>query len=87
MATPSKRCNEESKPVLRRWCNGEDQEASGKRRKLHLIMTTEEYGIAYKKGYIRTIRFLVRQGMSWDCAKELAQAAWVRGWERRRQLR
>jgi RNA polymerase sigma factor (sigma-70 family) len=87
MATTSKRCNEEANLFSVDGAIGEDQEASGKRRKPHLIMTTEEYGIAYKKGYIRTTRFLVRQGMSWDCAKELAQAAWVRGWERRGQLR
>jgi RNA polymerase sigma factor (sigma-70 family) len=52
-----------------------------------MIMTTEEYGSAYKKGYSRTTRLLVSQGMSWDGAQEIAQAAWVRGWERRGQLR
>jgi RNA polymerase sigma factor (sigma-70 family) len=50
-------------------------------------MTTEEYGSAYQEGYIRTTRILVSQGMSWDGAQEMAQAAWVRGWERRGQLR
>ena len=50
-------------------------------------MTTEEYGSAYKNGYNRTARFLVTKGMSWDGAQETAQAAWVRGWERRVQLR
>src|ERR1700730_7796246 len=43
-------------------------------------MTTEEYGSAYKKGYIRTVRFLVKRGLSWDCAQETAQAAWAKGW-------
>jgi RNA polymerase sigma factor (sigma-70 family) len=50
-------------------------------------MTTEEYGSAYKKGYIRTVRFLVKRGLSWDCAQETAQAAWVKGWEKVSQLR
>ena len=50
-------------------------------------MNAEEYGSAYKKGYIRTTRLLVTEGMSWDGAREMAQAAWVRGWERRGQLR
>jgi RNA polymerase sigma factor (sigma-70 family) len=52
-----------------------------------MIITTEEYGRAYQKGYTRTTRLLVSHGMSWDGAQEMAQAAWVRGWERRGQLR
>jgi RNA polymerase sigma factor (sigma-70 family) len=50
-------------------------------------MTTEEYGSAYQKGYVVTMRFLVTRGLSWDGARETAQAAWVRGWEKRGQLR
>jgi RNA polymerase sigma-70 factor (ECF subfamily) len=50
-------------------------------------MTTEDYGSAYKTGYIRTVRLLVTKGLSWDGAQETAQAAWVKGWERRGQLR
>ena len=50
-------------------------------------MTTEEYGSAYKKGFILTTRLLVTRGMSWDGAQETAQAAWVKGWEKRGQLR
>jgi RNA polymerase sigma factor (sigma-70 family) len=50
-------------------------------------MTTEEYGSAYQKGYVVTMRFLVTRGLSWDGARETAQAAWVRGWEERGQLR
>jgi DNA-directed RNA polymerase specialized sigma24 family protein len=49
-------------------------------------MNAEEYGQCLQ-GYIRTTRLLVSQGMSWDGAQEMAQAAWVRGWERRGQLR
>jgi len=50
-------------------------------------MTTEEYGSAYKNGFVRTTRLLVTRGLSWDDAQETAQAAWVRGWEKRTQLR
>ena len=50
-------------------------------------MTTEEYGSAYEKGCILTTRLLVTRGLSWDGARETAQAAWVRGWEKRGQLR
>jgi RNA polymerase sigma-70 factor, ECF subfamily len=50
-------------------------------------MTTEEYGRAYKTGYVLTARLLVAHGLSWDGAYETAQAAWVRGWEKRGQLR
>jgi RNA polymerase sigma factor (sigma-70 family) len=50
-------------------------------------MTTEEYGSAYIKGYVLTARLLVSRGLSWDGAQETAQAAWVRGWEKRAQLR
>jgi RNA polymerase sigma factor (sigma-70 family) len=50
-------------------------------------MTTEEFGTAYEKGYSLTIRFLISRGLSGDCAQETAQAAWVRGWEKRAQLR
>jgi DNA-directed RNA polymerase specialized sigma24 family protein len=50
-------------------------------------MTTEEYGSAYKKGYVLTTRLLVTRGMSWDGAQETAQAAWAKGWEKRGQLR
>src|SRR5580693_7469808 len=46
-------------------------------------MTAEEYGSAYKKGYVRTVRLLVTKGLSWDGAQEAAQAAWVKGWEKR----
>jgi RNA polymerase sigma-70 factor, ECF subfamily len=50
-------------------------------------MTREEYGIAYKKGYSLTVRFLVSRGLNYDTAQETAQAAWVKGWERLGQLR
>ena len=50
-------------------------------------MTREDYGAAYQKGYPVTIGFLVSRGAARDAAEEIAQAAWVRGWERIEQLR
>lgn len=50
-------------------------------------MTTQEFGAAYEKGFTLTIRFLCSRGLSREAARETAQAAWVRGWERINQLR
>jgi len=50
-------------------------------------MTREEYGIAYKRGYSLTVRFLVSRGLSYDSAQETAQGAWAKGWQRIDQLR
>lgn len=50
-------------------------------------MTREEYGIEYENGYVRTVNLLLSKGVSEDQAREAAQAAWARGWERREQLR
>ena len=50
-------------------------------------MTREEYGKAYEKGFRYTVGFLVSRGIQLDLANEVAQAAWVQGWERRSQLR
>jgi len=50
-------------------------------------MTTENYGQAYQAGFHRTVGFLLSQGLRGDCARDIAQAAWVRGWERLDQLR
>ena len=50
-------------------------------------MTGEEYGQAYKRGFDLTIRFLLSRGAPGDRAREVAQAAWARGWERLNQLR
>jgi RNA polymerase sigma-70 factor (ECF subfamily) len=50
-------------------------------------MTREGFGQAYQKGYELTVRFLLSRGVKRDSADEVAQAAWVRGWERREQLR
>ena len=50
-------------------------------------MTQKEFGSAYTNGCNRTVRFLLSRGLSEDEARETAQAAWVRGWERRGQIR
>ena len=50
-------------------------------------MTSENYSTAFLKGFPSTARFLQSRGASRDEAEEVAQAAWVKGWERRGQLR
>jgi len=49
--------------------------------------TRELFGRAYEEGSTRTVYFLMSKGFPEDEAQEAAQAAWARGWERRRQLR
>jgi DNA-directed RNA polymerase specialized sigma24 family protein len=50
-------------------------------------MTKEAYGQAYQRGYNLTVRFLISRGVPCDTARDVAQAAWVKGWERIIQLR
>jgi RNA polymerase sigma factor (sigma-70 family) len=50
-------------------------------------MDNTRYGQAYQKGFNLTVRFLLSRGVQRDLADEAAQAAWVKGWERREQLR
>ena len=50
-------------------------------------MQPEEYAAAFQTGYGTTRRFLIARGAALDDAEEIAQAAWVRGWEYREQLR
>jgi len=50
-------------------------------------MTRDEYGQAYQMGFESTIRLLQSRGARSDSAREVAQAAWTRGWERLSQLR
>ena len=50
-------------------------------------MTKEGYGEAYREGLDRTIRYLMYRGVPRDAAADIAQLAWMRGWERLRQLR
>lgn len=52
-----------------------------------MAMTSEAYGQAYQRGYNLTVRFLISRGVPRDMARDVAQAAWVRGWERLSQLR
>jgi len=50
-------------------------------------MDSEQYGAAYQTGYQRTVRFLISRGAPEETARDTAQAAWARGWERIDQLR
>ena len=50
-------------------------------------MTRTAYGQAYQAGFNRTVRFLISRGARPDDAREAAQSAWARGWERQGQLR
>ena len=50
-------------------------------------MTREEYGDIYQTGRERTIRFLLSRGAAPGLAPDIAQSAWLRGWERLSQLR
>jgi DNA-directed RNA polymerase specialized sigma24 family protein len=50
-------------------------------------MTREEFGDIYQAGRDRTIRFLLSRGASPALAPDVAQSAWLRGWERLSQLR
>jgi RNA polymerase sigma factor (sigma-70 family) len=50
-------------------------------------MTSEKYATAFENGFRSTLRFLAIRGAPAETAEEVAQAAWVRGWERRSQLR
>ena len=50
-------------------------------------MTRETFGQAYQQGFRRTVRFLRSRGASVHAAEDVAQAAWVKGWERQHQLR
>jgi DNA-directed RNA polymerase specialized sigma24 family protein len=46
-----------------------------------------EYAQAFETGFPATRRFLQLRGAPLEEAEEIAQAAWVRGWEYRSQLR
>ena len=50
-------------------------------------MQPSVYANAFESGFGATRRFLVSRGAPLDEAEEIAQAAWVRGWEYRDQLR
>jgi RNA polymerase sigma factor (sigma-70 family) len=50
-------------------------------------MTRDEYGLAYQQGFDLTVRFLINRSAQRDLARDVAQSAWVRGWERLHQFR
>ena len=50
-------------------------------------MRVQDYADAFQNGYSATRRFLLSRGAPVDEAEEIAQAAWARGWECRKQLR
>ena len=45
-----------------------------------------EFALAYKSGFMTTFRFIKSLGANREMAEEVAQAAWVRGWQCRAQL-
>ena len=50
-------------------------------------MTQERYGQAYRQGFVRTVRFLRARGASYNDAEDVAQTAWLQGWQKLDQLR
>jgi DNA-directed RNA polymerase specialized sigma24 family protein len=50
-------------------------------------MTKDGYGQAYQHGFLHTVRFLMSRGIREDVARDVAQSAWTKGWERLGQLR
>jgi DNA-directed RNA polymerase specialized sigma24 family protein len=50
-------------------------------------MTREEFGAVYQIGRERTVRFLLSRGAARALVPDIAQSAWLRGWERLSQLR
>jgi DNA-directed RNA polymerase specialized sigma24 family protein len=50
-------------------------------------MTREAFERAYNEGRHYTLRFLLSRGAAQDSAEDIAQTAWLRGWERLSQLR
>jgi DNA-directed RNA polymerase specialized sigma24 family protein len=50
-------------------------------------MTRETYGEFYQDGRARTIRWLRSRGVARDLAPDIAQSAWLLGWQKIAQLR
>jgi DNA-directed RNA polymerase specialized sigma24 family protein len=50
-------------------------------------MTQEGYGQAYQRGFGSTVRLLRFRGASMNDAEDVAQTAWLRGWQKLDQLR
>jgi RNA polymerase sigma factor (sigma-70 family) len=51
------------------------------------LMEATNFSNAYEIGLNRTIAFLLSRGIKYDDAQDVAQTAWLRGWERLLQLR
>ena len=51
------------------------------------LLTATQFGTAYTEGFDHTTHFLAAKGLPETEAREIAQAAWTRGFERRHQLR
>jgi DNA-directed RNA polymerase specialized sigma24 family protein len=62
------------------------EEVGGANEEERQLLTQEQYGEAFRQGYPTTLRFLLSRGAPPDIAEEMAQAAWVKGWECRIQL-
>jgi DNA-directed RNA polymerase specialized sigma24 family protein len=67
----------------------QDPTTNGTARSLDVqeAMTEADYGEAYVNDFPETLRILMSRGMNYSTAEELCEWAWVRGWERRSQLR
>lgn len=50
-------------------------------------LSADAFAEAYERGLSTTERFLISRGCHPDTAEELAQAAWVKGWQHLEQLR
>ncbi len=50
-------------------------------------MTQEEYGEAYQRDFYRTVRMVRGRGASREQAEDVAQRAWLQGWQKLDQLR
>ena len=50
-------------------------------------INSEQFRTAYQKGFEKTLRFIGSRGIHPAQAEETAQAAWMKGWQRRDQLR
>jgi DNA-directed RNA polymerase specialized sigma24 family protein len=57
------------------------------RRQTRQTMTQETYGQFYQDGRARTIRWLRSRGVARDLAPDIAQSAWLLGWQKISQLR
>ena len=50
-------------------------------------MTQQAFGQAYWQGFAKTVRLLRSRGATLHDAEDLAQAAWLQGWQKIDQLR